>query len=64
LRATRSVVEARIYGDDGHVPMASWYLCETCSDLAVLLDDLGFCFELGPGAGSLRDQIAEYRSSR
>lgn len=38
-----SDVEVRIYGDDGEVPQASWWMCETCADLAFSLEELGFC---------------------
>ncbi len=47
-----------IAGDE--VYLASWYLCETCGDLADSLTELGFCFELG-GTQSLAQQIKEYR---
>ena len=51
-------IEERIYGDE--VPMTKWYLCETCGDLALSLNELGFCFTLGDD--SLKQQIAEYRA--
>lgn len=41
------------------VPLADWYLCETCGDLADSLSELGFCYHLGDE--SLAKQIAEYR---
>jgi len=50
-------IEESIYGDE--VPLADWYLCETCGDLADSLGELGFCYSLG--GESLKDQIAEYR---
>ena len=50
-------IEEAIYGDE--VPLAPWFLCETCGDLALSLDELGFCFDLG--GDSLKDQIKEYR---
>lgn len=53
-------IEERIYGSDD-VPMSAWYLCETCSDLALSIDELGLCFDLGNGQ-SLREQIAEYNA--
>jgi hypothetical protein len=43
------------------VPMADWYLCETCGDLADSISELGFCYNLG--GKSLKDQIAEYRET-
>lgn len=51
-------VDYRIYGAEK--PLATWYLCETCSGLEYSLAELGFCYELG--IKSLKDQIAEYRS--
>lgn len=53
-------IEERIYGDE--VPLSDWFLCETCNDLALSLDELGFCFELG--GDSLKQQIAEYRQEQ
>jgi len=50
--------EARgLHGDE--VPLADWYLCESCGDVADSLAELGFCYHLG--GESLKDQIAEYR---
>ena len=51
-------IEESIYGDE--VPLADWYLCEKCGDLADSLGELGFCYSLG-GGESLQQQIAEYR---
>jgi hypothetical protein len=45
---------------DEEVPLADWYLCETCGDLADSLSELGFCYHLGNGE-SLKQQIADYR---
>jgi hypothetical protein len=44
------------------VPMADWYLCETCGDLADSLSELGFCYTLGDGE-SLKQQLKEYRQA-
>ncbi len=57
FRGPNNDIEEAIYGDK--VELAPWYLCETCSDLALSLDELGFCFDLG--GESLKDQIKEYR---
>lgn len=58
-RSPKNDIEERIYSD--MVPMATWYLCETCDDLAVSLDELGFCFSLGDEP--IADQIKEYRKA-
>ncbi|MCF8156331.1 MAG: hypothetical protein K9K35_10035 [Rhodoferax sp.] len=50
-------IEERIYGDE--VPMPSWWLCETCTDLAAAVHEMGMCFELD--GKSIKDQIAQYR---
>jgi hypothetical protein len=47
---------------DDEVPLADWYLCETCGDLADSLAELGFCYTLGDG--SLKRQIADYRGDQ
>lgn len=57
FRGPKNDIEESIYGDE--VALAPWFLCETCSDLAMSLDELGFCFDLG--GESLKDQIKEYR---
>jgi hypothetical protein len=49
-------IEESIYGDE--VPLASWFMCETCGDLALSLHELKFCFDLDT---PLKDQIKEYR---
>ena len=50
-------IEESIYGDE--VPLASWYFCDPCSDLAESLAELGFCYTMGE---PLKQQIAEYRA--
>lgn len=47
-----------IRGDE--VPMADWYLCEECGDLAESIADAGYCYSLG--GESLKSQIVEYRA--
>ncbi len=32
-RPPRDDIETRIYGEDGEVPLASYYMCEGCADL-------------------------------
>lgn len=56
-RGPKNDIEERIHGDE--VPITTWYFCETCHDLALSLDELGFCFTLG--SQSIADQIKEYR---
>lgn len=52
-------VETRIYGEDGEIPIASWWHCEECADLYFSLTELGFCF---PIDDDMHDLAAEYAS--
>ena len=56
-RRPNDEIEERIYGDE--VSLSNWYLCEKCNDLALSLDELGYCFELN--GESIQKQIDEYR---
>ena len=40
-------IEERIYGEDGEVSIATWYLCDRCAGLYESLESLGFCGMLG-----------------
>ncbi len=50
-------IEERIHGDE--VPLASWWMCETCGGLAMAIEETGMCFTLGE---SMKQQIADYRA--
>lgn len=58
-RQANTDIEERFHG--GEVPLASWWLCEECGGLAMAINDLGMCYELGPNSQSLKKQIADYR---
>ena len=61
-RSTRSDVEDRIYGEDGTVPLAPWWLCEVCADIAFSLEDLGFCIQIHENQHELlREYHEEYQ---
>jgi hypothetical protein len=49
-------VEIRIYGEDGEVPMGSWWMCEECSDLYFNLEEAGYCVT---PYGDLREEVKE-----
>lgn len=62
FRGADDDIELRVWGDDGHIPMASWHMCETCADLYFSITELGFCITLG--ADSMREcaqEVEEYR---
>jgi len=42
-RAPRDWVEEAIYGEDGEIRLADWYMCEECAGLYWALEERGFC---------------------
>jgi hypothetical protein len=50
-------IEERIYGEDGQIPIASDWMCETCGDLYFSLDELGYC--MNP-RDDMRELVKEY----
>ncbi len=50
-------IEESIYGDE--VPMAPWFMCETCGGLYLAVDDLGMCCDISE---NIAHQIKEYRA--
>lgn len=50
-------IEESIYGDQ--VPLATWFMCETCGGLYMAVDELGMCCDI---TESIADQIKEYRA--
>lgn len=36
-------IEIKIHGEDGEIPLASDWTCETCSDLFFSLSEIGYC---------------------
>jgi hypothetical protein len=49
-------VEVKIYGEDGEIPLAPWFLCEKCGEIYLNLNDIGYC--LGPV--DMREALQEY----
>lgn len=50
-------IEEAIFGDE--VPLAPWFMCETCGGLFLAVDDLGMCCDIGE---NIAHQIKEYRA--
>ncbi len=57
-RNPRDEIEKRIYGEDGEVPMANKYMCESCGDIYFNLTALDFCVNLGD---SMKYLMIEYK---
>ena len=36
-------IAEKIYGENGEMPIAAWFMCERCGDLYLSLVELGFC---------------------
>jgi hypothetical protein len=58
FRYPNTEIELKIYGDDVELAMAPQYLCASCGEIFINLDDLGFCVKLGENMNSL---LEEYR---
>ena len=58
-RSANSEIEENIYGDE--VPLASWYMCEECSDLYYTFTGLNFCIDIGD---DMHDYPAQYNAMR
>lgn len=57
LKIPDSEIECRIYGEDGEIPMASHFHCETCAGLSFSLSELGYC---APPYEDQRALVREY----
>jgi hypothetical protein len=57
-RSVVSDIEARIYGDDGDVPLGPMFHCEVCADLFFSLRELGF--ECIAPDENMRELVQEY----
>lgn len=42
-RYPNSLVEERIHGEDGEIPLCPYYLCEKCGEIYLNLIGAGFC---------------------
>ena len=51
-------VEIAIYGEDGEIPRATWFMCERCAGLYFSLYELGFnCIDI---RDDMRDLVKDY----
>jgi hypothetical protein len=42
-------IEVAIYGEDGEIPRADFFMCETCTGLYWSITELGFCVSMEKG---------------
>ncbi len=63
VKIADSDIEEKIHGEDGEIPRASWYMCESCSDLFYSFTELDFCIYPGDDMRTLPDQLKELRES-
>lgn len=52
-------IEEKIYGCQGEVPLATWYMCERCGGLFMALEELGFCVDVGDNMIALAKEYGE-----
>jgi len=57
-RGPNTEIDELIHGDE--ISLASWWMCERCSDLYFSISELGFCITLGD---SMLDLVREYREN-
>jgi len=50
-------LSAMINGEDCEMPLASWYACESCGEIFLNLNELGYCFNL---TEDLRESMEDY----
>jgi hypothetical protein len=55
FRNSWSDIEEKIWGDT--VQLADWYLCESCGEIYLNLDSLGYCYLLGE---DITDNLRDY----
>lgn len=58
FRPPRDIVEEKIYGEEGEIPLADYYLCEQCADLYFSLEELGY--ECVSPSEDMREPVGEY----
>lgn len=39
-------IEEKIYGHGNEIPLASWFMCESCGEIFLNLTEIGYCFQL------------------
>ena len=65
VRVPKHDVEINIYGDDGEIPIASDWMCETCGDLFLSLTELGYCVNPRDDMHELiKDYAADHATSK
>lgn len=57
-------IEIRIYGEDGEIPRAPKFMCETCHDLLLNLEELGYCVQPWEDQRELVKQYAEMHATK
>lgn len=56
-RVPDGIYEESRFGEEGEIPIATWYQCERCADLYFSLEELGYC---GQPSADQRELVKEY----
>ena len=56
FRATLTEVEDKIYGEDGDVRLASWWMCEPCGEIYLNLVAAGYCIDISENMPELLEE--------
>ena len=57
FRMAQDDIELRIYGDGNEIYIAPWFMCESCGEIFLNLESLGYCINL---CDRMDDLLAEY----
>lgn len=60
VRVPDTDIEINIYGEEGEIPIASDWMCETCGDLYFSIVEIGYC--VSPRS-DMREIIKEHNDS-
>lgn len=58
FRGPQTDIEERIFGEDGEIELATWYMCEKCGEQYLNLSALGYCVDLE--RDNMLDLLKEY----
>jgi len=57
FRAPQTDIEVDIYGDDGEIRLCNHYLCETCGEIYLNLETIGYCVD---PENDMTEYLSEY----
>ena len=59
MRPPRDEIEDRIWGEDGEIPLASYWMCESCGEIYLNLTAIGYCINMDSNMNTLMTEYHE-----